>query len=198
MKRSVLEVGLTTALCVLCASSALGSFSATNGPYWPGETDYYYGNTWISNSVTLNNSGSMICNTATMPGDTGPIAPGVYRAGNFYWGMGVLDWGADGANINNNSGGIMQSIVSGTGEAQAAGILTLQSVTINNSGLIAGEVTNNDGVASGVNQSSSGVTVTNNAGATISAAAPYYASGIQCANNVTIVNNGTIKAVGYP
>jgi fibronectin type 3 domain-containing protein len=198
MKRSVLKVGLTAALCALAASSALGSFSVTNGPYWPGETDYYYGNTWISNSVMFNNSGSMIYNTATMPGDTGPIAPGVYRAGNFYWGMGVLDWGADGATINNNSGGTMQSIVSGTGEAQAIGVFSLQSVTINNSGLIDGEVTNNDGVASGVCQNSSGITVNNNVGATISAAAPYSATGIQCGGNVCIVNNGTITAVSYP
>jgi fibronectin type 3 domain-containing protein len=197
MKRSVLEAGLMAALCALPALSALASFNVTNGPYWPGETDYYYGNTWISNSITLNNSGAMTYNTATMLGDTGPIAPGVYRAGNFYWGMGVLDWGADGTTINNNSGGTMQSIVSGIGEAQADGIHAMQFVTIDNSGLIDGEVTNHDGVASGVNQSSSGITVTNNAGATISGAAPYYASGIQCANNVTIVNNGTITAVSY-
>ena len=197
MKRSVLAVGLLAALCVLCASNALASFSTTNGPYWPGETDYYYGNTWISNSTTLNNSAALSYNTSTMPGDTGPIEPGVYRSGNFYWGMGVLDWGADGATINNNSGGTIQSIVSGTGEAQADGIHAIQSVTINNSGWIDGEVTNNDGVANGVNQSSSGVTITNHAGATISGAAPYYASGIQCGGNVRIVNNGTITAVSY-
>ena len=95
MKRPALEAGLTAGLCVLCESNALASFGATNGPYWPGETDYYYGNTWISNSVTLNNSGSMFYNTASMPGDTGPIEPGVYRAGNFYWGMVALDLVAD-------------------------------------------------------------------------------------------------------
>ena len=44
----------------------------------------------------------------------------------------------------------MQSIVSGTGEAQGCGIVTLQAVTINNSGLIDGEVQNNDGLAFGV------------------------------------------------
>jgi fibronectin type 3 domain-containing protein len=192
MKRSVLEVGLTAALCALCVSSALGSFSATNGPYWPGKTDYFYGNTWISNSMTLNNSGSLIYNTSTMPTNTGPIEINSWMTGDYYWGVGVLDWGADGATINNNSGGTMQSIVSGTGEAQADGIVTLQAVTINNSGWIDGEVTNHDGVASGVYQNSSGVTVNNNAGATISAAAPYYATGIQCGNNVHIVNNGTI------
>ncbi len=181
------------ALCALSASSALASFTATNGPNWHGETDYYYGNTWISNSATLNNSGSMVYDTATLPGDTGSITT-VWWSGNYYWGMGVLDWGTDGATINNNSGGTMQSIISGTGEAQAEGIYALQAVTINNSGWIDGEVTNHDGIANGVYQSSGGLALTNNAGATISAAAPYYATGINCANNVSIVNNGTITA----
>ena len=197
MKRSVLKIGLLAVLCLLSASSVLASFTAINGPNWFGETDYYYGNTEITTATTYNNSGALTYNTATLPGDTGPIQPGVLRSGNFYWGMGVLVWGADGATINNNSGGTIQSIVSGTGEAQAEGILSLQSVTITNSGLIDGEVTNHDGVASGVNQSSSEITVVNNVGATISAVAPYYASGIQCANKVSIINNGTITAVSY-
>ena len=79
----------------------------------------------------------------------------------------------------------------------AEGIYSLQAVTINNSGLIDGEVTNNDGNVCGVNQSSSGLNLTNNAGATISAASPYYATGVNCENNVAVVNNGTIQAVGY-
>jgi hypothetical protein len=195
MKRSILGVGLTAALCVLCASSALGSFSVTNGPSWTGETDYLYGNTEITTASTLNNSGAMVYNPSTLPGDTGPIEG--WWSGSYYWGVGGLDWGADGATINNNSGGTMQGIVAGTGEAQADGIYTLQAVTVNNSGWIDGEVTNHDGVASGVYQNSSGVTVNNNAGATISAAAPYSATGIQCGNNVRVVNNGTIKAISY-
>jgi fibronectin type 3 domain-containing protein len=194
MKRSILEVGLLVALSFLSASSALASFNATDGPYWPGRTDYYYGSTEITTAETLNNSGAMIYDTSTLPGDTGPLA---FWSGNYYWGVGVLDWGADGATINNNSGGTIQSIVSGAGEAQGCGIVTLQAVTINNSGLIDGEVQNNDGVAFGVNQNSSGLTVTNSAGATISATSAYSATAINCANNVSIVNNGTITCTGY-
>ena len=93
MKRSVLKIGLLAALSALSASSARANFSTGN----------YYGNTWISNSATLNNSGSMTYNISTAVGNT-----------NWnYWGMGVLDKGADGATINNNSGGTMQSILSG-------------------------------------------------------------------------------------
>jgi fibronectin type 3 domain-containing protein/regulation of enolase protein 1 (concanavalin A-like superfamily) len=195
MKRSVPGAGLLTALCALAASSAHAQFSVTRGPYWPGETDYFHGSTWISNSAALNNSGSMVYNTATLPGDTGPIEG--WMTGNYYWGMGVLDWGADGATINNDSGGAMQGIVSGLGEAQADGIVALQIATISNSGLIDGEVLNNDGIACGVYQNSPGLTVTNNVGATISASSAYSATGVQCGNQVSIVNNGTIKAVGY-
>jgi hypothetical protein len=192
-----MKVGFLAALCVLSASSALGSFSVTNGPYWPGITDHYYGNTEITTSGTLNNSGAMTYNTATLLGDTGPLSGAGWMTGDYYWGVGILDWGADGATINNNSGGTIQGTVSGAGQAQGDGIVTLQAVTINNSGLIDGEVTNHDGWACGV-YASSDVTVNNNNGATISAAAPYSTTGIQCANNVRIVNNGTIKAVSYP
>ena len=192
MKRSVLGAGLMAALCTLLASSALASFTATNGPYWPGETDYIYGNTRISDSSTLNNSGAMTYNTSTLPGDTGPVPNSGTTTGNYYWGVGILDWGADGATINNNSGGTIQGIVTGTGEAQADGIYTLQNVTINNSGTLNGQVQNHDGWACGVYANSGGLTVNNNAGATISASSPYYATAIQCANSVFITNNGTI------
>jgi fibronectin type 3 domain-containing protein len=198
MKRFVLKAGLLAVLCVLTASSARANFAATNGPYWPGETDYYYGITKITTALTLTNSGSMITNTSTFPADTGPLPPGtVSSVGNYYWAVGILDWGADGATIINNSGGTIQGIVTGTGEAQGDGIVSLQAVTINNSGLIDGEVTNHDGWACGVDANSGGLTVNNNAGATISASSPYIATAIQCANSVSITNNGTIKAVGY-
>jgi hypothetical protein len=117
--------------------------------------------------------------------------------GDYYWGMGVLDWGADGATINNNSGGTMQGIVTGTGEAQADGIVTLagghhQQFGLDRRGSDEPRWRGVRGVSELL-----GLTVNNNAGATISAAAPYSATGIQCGNNVRVVNNGTIKAVSY-
>ena len=197
MKRLLPGAGLAAAVWALSALSARANFEATDGPYWPGETDYYHGITEITTALTLTNSGSLITNTSTLPADTGLLPPGtVSSVGDYHWAVGILDWGADGATVDNNSNGVIQGIVSGVGEGQGEGIVSLQVLTINNSGWIDGEVTNHDGWACGVD-ASPGLTLTNSTGATISASSPYSAIAIQCANSVSIVNNGTVRVVGY-
>ena len=190
------KAALVAALCALSASSALAAFSVTRGPYWPGETDYYYGNTRISDSGTINNSGSLIYNSSSLPPNNGTIEQGIYRSGDFYWGIGLLDWGADGATVNNT--GTIQAVVTGTGEAQAEGILSLQSLTVNNWGLIDAQLRNHDGSVDGIcAQGSRGLTVYNHAGATISASGPFWADAIDAANYTRIINDGTITATAY-
>ena len=178
---------------------SVSPFSNIQRSSWTGETDHYYGNTLINQPETLNNSGSMIYNTSSLPANTGPEfenRQNNWCSGDYYWGMGLLDDGADGATINNS--GTIQGVVSGTGQAQGAGIVSLQTVTINNSGTIDGEVQNNDGYAVGVlTNSGGGTTLVNNAGATISASGPWLAEGVSAAassSNVSIINNGTIIA----
>ena len=189
------KAALLTTLGALCASSALAEFHVVRGPYWPGETDYCYGNTEITTATTLNNSGSMIYNSSSLPPDNGTIERGIYRSGDFYWGIGLLDWGADGATINNT--GTIQGIVSGTGEAQGEGILSFQALTVNNWGLIDGEVLNHDGDADGIYGSGSGITLYNYAGATISATAQFSAYAVNVPNKMYVVNDGTITATAY-
>ena len=60
MKRSPLKAGLLAVLCVLSASSALASFSATNWPNLFAEADSFYGNTGITTATTCNNAGSRV------------------------------------------------------------------------------------------------------------------------------------------
>ena len=125
------------------------------------------------------------------------MTPGVTRSGDYYYGVGVLVDVSGGTNtINNNSGGTMQGIVTGSGQAFEVGLYAeVNTVIINNSGMMDGEVRNNDGTAAGV-YATGNVNVTNNAGATLSATAPYYAGGIYTAGGGAqmIVNNGTIRA----
>ncbi len=122
---------------------------------------------------------------------------GVTQSGDYYFGVGVLVDVSGGTNtINNNSGGTMQAIVTGSGQAFGVGLYAEASaVTINNSGTMDGEVQNHDGMAAGV-YATGVVNATNNAGAAWSATAPYYAAGIYSSGGgeQTIVNNGTIKA----
>jgi len=202
MKRSVLGAGLLAALCALPASSALTQFTNFQESPWQGGVNHFYGNTLITTSGTLNNSGGLIYDTSTMPGDTGPLfgwdlTPGVTRSGDYYYGAGVLVDVSGGTNtIHNNSGGTMQGIVTGSGQAFGVGLYAEENtVTINNSGTMDGEVQNNDGTAAGV-YATGNVTMTNNVGATLSATAPYYAGGIYTSGGGAqyIVNNGTIVA----
>jgi len=98
--------------------------------------------------------------------------------------------------INNNSGGTMQAVVTGSGQAFGVGLYAeANTVTIKNWSTMDGEVQNNDGPAAGV-YATGNVTMTNNVGATLSATAPYYAGGIYSAGGGAqyIVNNGTIVA----
>ncbi|HUZ06920.1 MAG TPA: hypothetical protein VMV89_05465, partial [Candidatus Paceibacterota bacterium] len=201
MKRSVLGAGLLAALCALPAASALATFSDFQEYPWQGGVNNYYGNTLITSSGTFNNSAAQIYDTSTLPGNTGPLfgwdlTPGVTRSGNYYLGVGVLDSVGSGTSaINNNSGGRMQGLVTGTGQAFGVGLYAeANTVTINNSGTMDGEVQNNDGTAAGV-YATGNVTMTNNVGATLSATAPYYAGGIYSAGGGAqyIVNNGVIE-----
>jgi fibronectin type 3 domain-containing protein len=193
VKRSLLRAGLLTALCVLSASSAFAQYSTTRGPYWPGITDHFVGNTWISSSTTFNNSGSLIYSTSTSPTNTGPLALSDYwMTGDYWWAADVLVKGSDGVTINNS--GTVQSIVSGYGSAQAVGILSLQSgLVITNWGTIDGQVQNFDGEADGVWTDSQSTTIINNG--TISARSKFSARGINTQNSVRVVNNGTIQAI---
>ncbi len=202
MKRSVLEVGLLAALCALPALSALGQFTNFQESPWQGGVNHFYGNTLITSAGTLNNSGGLIYDTSTLAGDTGPLfgwdlTPGVTRSGDYYYGVGVLVDVSGGTNtINNNSGATMQGLVTGSGQAFGAGLYAeANTVTINNSGTMDGEVLNNDGTAAGV-YATGNVNVTNSTGATLSATAAYYAGGVYTAGGGAqmIVNNGTIRA----
>lgn len=197
--------GLLTVLCVLPATNALAQFSNVVVTPWYGGTDHYSGSTLISSAGTFNNSAALIYNTSTLAGNTGPLyawdlAPGVTISGNYYDGVGVLSVNHGWTNIiNNNSGGTLQGIVTGTGQAFAMGLFAysdnVNTYIINNSGLMDGEVWNNDGTAAGV-YASGNVCATNNAGATWSASAPYYATGIYTTGGGAqyIVNYGTITA----
>jgi hypothetical protein len=97
-KRSLLRAGLLAALCALTGSSALASFSDFQEYPWQGGVNNFYGNTLITSAGTFNNSGALIYDTSTLPGNTGPLfgwdlTPGVTRSGNYYLGVGVLDYG---------------------------------------------------------------------------------------------------------
>ena len=193
MKRSVWKAGLLAALGGLSASSALAQYSTTRGPYWPGTTDHYYGNTWISSSTTFNNSGSLIYSTSTLATNTGPLPfTDNWTIGDYYWAADVLVKGSDGVTINNT--GTIQSIVSGYGAAQSVGILSLKSgLVITNWGTIYGQVQNHDVVAAGVWTEAQSTTLINHG--TISARSKFTAVGILTGQKVYIVNNGTIQAV---
>ena len=202
LKRSLLGAGLLAALCALPATRALAQFSNFTEYPWQGGVNHFYGNTLITSAGTFNNSGALAHDTSTLPGDTGPLfgwdlTPGVTRSGDYYYGVGVLVDVSGGTNtINNNSGGTMQGLVTGSGQAFAAGLYAeANTVTINNSGAMDGEVQNSDGTAAGV-YATGNVTMTNNVGAALSATAPFYAGGIYSAGGGAqyIVNNGTIVA----
>jgi fibronectin type 3 domain-containing protein len=193
MKRSVLMDGLLAALCALSASRALAQYSTTRGPYWPGITDHFVGNTWISSSTTFNNSGSLIYSTSILATNTGPLPlSDGWMIGDYWWAADVLVQGSDGVAINNT--GTIQSIVSGYGSAQAVGILSLQSgLVITNWGTIDGQVQNFDGEADGVWTDSQSTTIINNG--TISARSKFSARGINTQNSACVVNNGTVQAI---
>jgi hypothetical protein len=202
MGRSDLGVGLLAAMCALAGWSARAQFTNFQESPWQGGVNHFYGNTLITSAGTFSNSGPVIYNTSTLPGDTGPLfgwdlTPGVTRSGNYYLGAGVLVDASGGTNsINNGSGGTMQAVVTGSGQAFGVGLYAeANAVTIRNWGTMDGEVQNNDGTAAGV-YATGNVTITNNAGAAMSATAPYYAGGIYSAGGGAqyIVNNGTIAA----
>jgi fibronectin type 3 domain-containing protein len=193
MKRSLRRAGLLAALCALSASSALAQYGTTRGPYWPGITDHFVGNTWISSSTTFNNSGSLIYSTSALATNTGALAlTDVWMMGDYWWAADVLVKGSDGVTINNT--GTIQSIVSGYGSAQAVGILSLQSgLVITNWGTIDAQVLNHDGWAAGVSTDSQSTTIVNNG--TISARSKFLAQAINTQNRVQVVNNGTLEAI---
>jgi fibronectin type 3 domain-containing protein/regulation of enolase protein 1 (concanavalin A-like superfamily) len=202
MRRSVLWAGLLAALCALPALTAFASFSDFLEYPWQGGVNNFYGNTLITSSGTFTNSKALIYDASTLPPDTGPLfgwdlTPGVTRSGNYYYGLGVLvDVSGGTDTISNSSGGTMQAIVTGSGQAFGIGLYAeANNVTINNSGTMDGEVQNNDGTAAGI-YATGNVTITNNAGGTLSATAPYYAGGIYTSGGGAqmIINNGTIIA----
>jgi autotransporter-associated beta strand protein len=178
-------------LCALFASSALASFWDVQRQDWSGYTDHFCGDTLVATG-TLTNSGSIIFNTSTLPASTGPMAWWDTAFGDYWYGVGVLADGDTGITINNNSGGIMQGVVTGSGQAYAVGVYTMQNVNaINNWGTIDAQLQNHDGYAYAARGSGN---ITNNAGATCSATGTFYAAGVSgfCGN---VVNNGTIKVI---
>jgi len=201
MKGMVLGVGLLAGLGGLPASIAHADFSDYKEYPWQGGVLNFFGSSLITSPGTLNNFAGLVYNTSAMPADTGPLyawdlAPGVTWSGDYYDGVGVLLNVGSGTNIiNNYYSGTMQGIVSGSGEAFGFGINANGNVTIiHNAGLIDGEVLNDDGTAVGV-YASGIITITNDAGGTVSAIAPYYAAGIYTDGGAQyIVNNGTITA----
>ena len=192
--RSSPGAGLLAALCILCASSALAQFYDVQRNVWTGEHDHFCGNTLINSSTTLNNAGSLIYTNSTFPTNTGPLSyTGQWTSGDYWWAIGVLDDGSDGAIINNT--GTIQGIISGNGTAQAVGIASLQTLTITNSGTIDGEVLNNDGYAQGVwtDAGNAGNTIINNG--IISARSKFSTVAVNTQNRVYLVNNGTIQSI---
>ena len=200
--RSLLGAGLLAALCMLPTLSALSQFTNFQQSPWQGGVNHFYGSTLVTSAGSSTNSGGLIYDTSTLPGDTGPLfgwdlTPGVNRSGDYYYGVGVLVEVSGGINtVNNNSSGLMQGLVTGAGQAFAAGLYAeANTVTVNNSGAMDGEVRNNDGTAAGV-YATGNVNITNNPGGTLSATAAYYAGGVYTSGGGAqmIVNNGTIRA----
>ena len=105
-----------------------------------------------------------------------------------------------------NSDATIKAILTGSGQAFANGIQSFEQygptspiLNIQNYGTVDGEVLNHDGTAAGINSYANygGLTVTNYEGATVSAAAPYYAAGIygQIYNgDIQVINDGTAQA----
>jgi hypothetical protein len=179
--------GRLAVLCVMTASSTLAQFTNYVQHPWQGGTNHFYGSSLITSAGTIGNSTGLIYNSAALPADTGPLfgwslTPGVTRSGDYYYGIGLLDEFGGGTNtINNNSGGIMQGIVTSIGQGFAAGVYAeAGAVTIKNAGLLDGEFWNNDGTAAAV-YATGNVNFTNFPGATLSGTAPYFAAGIYTA-----------------
>ena len=193
MNRSILWSGL---LLFLPATNASASFWDIQDSPWNGGKDHYCGDTSISTG-TFKNSGVLVSNISALPANTGPmeIFGGSRSSGGDYWyGVGVLEKGDTGIVINNDSLGILQSIVTGVGQGQSAGVYALNNVTINNAGMCDAQFLNNQGWASGV-KVNGGANIVNKTGATFSATANY-ADGIKAnGGRINIVNQGAITAV---
>lgn len=217
-KRTVIRASLIVSGCILPAATTFAAFSNVEQTQ-NGYNNFFSGDTQIT-SGTFNNSGSLSATLSSLPADTGPLfgwdtyvnGGNPTKSGNYYYGVGVLAWnssvnGNGTTTINNDAGATMQAYVSGSGQALAAGVYSIQGgsssgvidITVNNSGTINGEMHNHDGDAAGVWNltSSGGATVVNNLGGTCSALARYYATGIfnQCYGGTSkVVNSGTVTA----
>jgi hypothetical protein len=191
MKHIFLWAGL---LCILFSSNSIASFWDIQVSPWNGGKDHYCGDTLIK-SGTFKNSGKMATNFSTLPANTGPLECwGGSRSGDYWYGVSVMAKGDTGITINNDSGATIQSTLTANSPVQIAGILALQKVTINNSGTCDGQLLNKDGFVAGIFIKGP-VNITNNAGATCSATGNY-ASAIEAdGGKITIINNGTIKAI---
>ena len=183
-------------------------------------TNYYNGLIEI-NEGGFTNSGTINATFSSLPASTGPLE-GLDLGGspsndpqtnNYYYGIGLLAWDGNlgyssATTIYNNSGATIKSVVTGSGASYAMGIDSLQyygdsskpDITINNFGTVNAEVTNCDGVASGILHYSlyGGLNLTNGAGAVCSGAAPYDGSGITAASYygpVNLENDGTVSGL---
>ena len=216
--RIVVSALLAYALCISVTSEAFAAFSDVQQSQ-TGYNNFFSGNTRVT-SGTLTNSGSLSASFSALTASTGSIwgwdtfvnGGNPTKSGNYFYGLGVLAWNpnvsANGTTtITNNAGAKMQGIVTGSGKAFAAGLYSIQfgggtstvDITVNNSGTMDGQVLNNDGTAAGcLNLSSAGGGIVNNkSGATCSATAKYYSTGIinQCFGGLaTVVNNGAVKS----
>lgn len=180
-------------LCATFTSNAFASFYDIQISPWNGGKDHYCGDTLIK-AKTFNTTTNVTASFSTLPANTGPLECwGGKRSGDYWYGAGVFAYGDTGIIINNDSGKIIQSVITANSPAQTAGILALQKVTINNSGLCDGQLLNKDGWAVGI-WVKGPANITNKTGA-ICSATGNYAIGIQAnGGKISIVNNGTIKA----
>ncbi len=218
LKRAIVRAALIAAACTLPTATTLASFSDVQQTQ-SGYNNFFSGNTRVT-SGTLNNSGSLSASFSSLSANTGPLfgwdtyvnGSNPTKSGNYYYGVGVLAWnssvnGNGATTINNNAGATMQGYVSGSGQALAAGLYSIQGgsssgvidIAVNNSGTINGEMHYHDGDAAGVWNltSSGGATVNNNSGGKCTALARYYATGIfnQCYGGPSkVVNSGTVTA----
>lgn len=209
---------LACTLCLSVTSEAFAAFSNVQ-QVQSSYNNFFSGNTRVT-SGTLTNSGSLTASFSTLTASTGSIwgwdtyvnGGNPTKSGYYYYGLGVLAWNPDVAangttTITNNAGAKMQGIVTGSGKAFAAGLYSIQykgststvDITVNNSGTMDGQVLNYDGTAAGcLNLSAAGGgTINNKSGATCSATARYYSTGIinQCYGGAArVVNNGTAKS----
>jgi len=217
----IVAVSLVAASCIAGIGTRTASAQITS-PYEVVESGYnnwFYFNTYEPCAGSLNNTATIIENYTNLPATTGPLfgwdpyvsGTNPTLSGDYYYGTALFvchgSWGSPATTLTNAGGATLQSIVSGSGKALAAGVYSwgrygsssAYATYIDNYGLIDGEVRNNDGTAAGIYQYSlyGGSSVINHTGATLSSRSPYYAFGLTASDYygpVNFQNNGTVTS----